>query len=124
MVQSQTEIPGFALTGTLGAKMFQMETPSLEELKASDWYQTRPDSIKAAIEKTPPTKMYRFKDSQKECYIIGYTEPSEPDGETTLIVQKTGRGGAISEMGLGALDTNQVFDVNPEDLEESILTQS
>lgn len=95
-----------------------MEGPTLDDLKATEWYQTRPDVIKEAIEKTPPNKLYRFKDSKKECFIIGYSEPKESDQKITLIVQKTGNGGPMAEMGLGVLDTNQVFGVDPEHLEE------
>lgn len=94
-----------------------MNTSDLESLKQSEWYQERPDTIKEAINKTPPTVLYRFKDSKKECYIIGYTEPETPDGKVTLIVQKTGNGGPMAEMGLGTLDTNQVFGVDSDNLE-------
>ena len=90
---------------------------ALEELKGTDWYKERPDSIKEAIDQIPPTQLYRFKDSQKQCYIIGYTESESPDGKVTLIVQKTGEGGPMAAMGLGVLDTNQVFGVDPESLE-------
>lgn len=71
----------------------------------------RPDNIKELINQMPPTQMYKFKNSKKQCYIIGYTE----DG--TLIVQKTGKGGILETMGWKILDTNEVFGVSPEDLE-------
>jgi hypothetical protein len=92
-------------------------SPTLEDLKNSDWYKSRPDIIKAAIDKMPPILMYQFKDSGKECYIVGYSEPENPDTEVSLTVQKTGKGGPMAEMGLGHLDTNQVFGVSMEDIE-------
>lgn len=94
-----------------------METPTLEQIMESDWYQTRPDIIKEVIIKTPPTVMYRFKDSKKECFILGYTEGEKEGSPVTLVVQKTGKGGALAEMGMSSIDTNQVFDVLPDDLE-------
>lgn len=92
-----------------------MEDNSLQKLLNSDWYKERPIIIKEAINSYPPTVLYRFKDSKKQCYIIGYTE--EEDNSVTLIVQKTGKGGVMDEMGLSHLDTNQVFGVSPNDLE-------
>lgn len=90
----------------------------LDELKNSDWYKERPEVIKQVIDLLPPTKLYKFKESNKECYIIGYTEPEKGNNpnDVTLIVQKTGNGGAMANMGLGSLDTNQVFGVLLTDL--------
>lgn len=91
---------------------------TLEEFKEDEWYQERPDIIKQAIEIVPPIQMYRFKDSKKQCYIIAYDEPESGLLEDVkLTVQKTGRGGFLSEMGLGVLDTNQVFNVELDALE-------
>ena len=89
---------------------------TLNELKQTDWYQERPDSIKEAIEKLPPIVLYKFKNSGKQCHIISYDEDKET-GEITLTVQKTGLGGAMAQMGLGTLDTNAVFGVKLDDLE-------
>lgn len=92
---------------------------TLEEFKNTDWYKETPPVIKQAIDLIPPIKLYRFKDSKKQCFIVGYEEPESDKAEdVTLVVQKTGKGGALSEMGLGGLDTNQVFDVKQTDLEE------
>lgn len=112
-----SEHPRIPVMVTWELNCVQMQTFDLEQLKETDWYRQRPDVIKKAIDQTPPTQLYRFKDSQKQCFIVGYTEPESPDGKVTLIVQKTGVGGPMAEMGLGELDTNQVFDVVPESLE-------
>lgn len=91
---------------------------TLEDFKNSDWYKERPDCIKEAINALPPTETYRFKDSKKECVIVSYSEPvSELLEDVTVTVQKTGNGGVMAEMGLGILDTNQVFGVKLDDLE-------
>lgn len=95
---------------------------TLEEFKQTDWYQERPEVIQKAIDIIPPTELYRFKDSQKECQIIGYTEPkkgSNPE-DVTLIVQKTGEGGPLASMSktlAAAIDRNPVFGVAITDLE-------
>lgn len=89
--------------------VINIDFPSLEEVKNSDWYKTRPASIQQMIDSYPPTQYYAL--NGKQCHIVSYSE----DG--TLRVQKTGRGGALSQMGLGFLDLNQVFGVEPESLE-------
>jgi hypothetical protein len=94
-----------------------METPSIQEIMESDWYKTRPEAIQQAIVKMPPTVMYRFKDSKKECYILAYTEGDTENDPVTLVVQKTGKGGILSTLGMPELDTNQVFEVSIDDLE-------
>jgi len=88
-----------------------------EEFFESEWFLTRPEYLREFIKEYPPA-YYKFKDSGKECYIIGYEESFEnPVKENiTIIVQKTGKGGPMAEMGLGMLDTNQVFGVKPESL--------
>lgn len=97
--------------------MTQEDQDNNQALKDSDWYRARPEVIRQAID-LYPLQMYRFKSSGKHCYIIGYEEPeSDRLEDVTLIVQKTGEGGALAEMGLGELDTNQVFGVKPTDLE-------
>jgi len=91
----------------------------LQELKKTDWYKVKPSLIQNAIDLLPPTKMYRFKNSKKQCHIISYEEPeSNKFDDVTVTVQKTGEGGSMDVMGFGALDTNQVFDVKLTDIEE------
>lgn len=91
---------------------------TLEDIKLTDWFLTRPKLIQEVIETYSPLKTYRFKSSKKQCVIIAYDEPeSGLLKDVTVIVQKTGKGGAMDEMGLGVLDTNQVFGVKLEDLE-------
>lgn len=93
---------------------------TLEELKQTEWYQERPEIIQKAIDTLPPTELYQFKDSKKQCHIIGYTEPNEQNSEVTLIVQKTGVGGPLASMSkvlAASIDTNQVFGVLLTDLE-------
>ena len=99
-----------------------MKSPEelMKELKEDEWYQTRPQIIKDAIDILPPTRYYMFKDSKKECYIISYDEPENGKVEdVTVMVQKTGVGGPMAEMGLSMLDTNKVFGVALTDLEPS-----
>lgn len=93
----------------------------LQDLKQTDWYKERPTVIQNAIDLLPPTKMYQFRESKKQCQLISYEEPeSEKLDDVTVTVQKTGIGGVMDEMGLGSLDTNQVSGVRPTDLEEWI----
>lgn len=91
----------------------------LQELKQTDWYKERPIIIQNAIDILPPTKMYRFKDSKKQCQLISYEEPDNKKlNDVTVTVQKTGVGGIMDKMKLGKLDTNRVFGVKLTDLEE------
>lgn len=87
------------------------------EVKNDPWFAERPENIKKAIIALPPTIKYRFKDSKKECVLIAYQGPTETQPEVTVTVQKTGEGGALSDLGLGAIDTNKVFGVKLTDLE-------
>lgn len=91
----------------------------LEELQQSEWYLSRPKVIQEAIDKYPPTQLYRFKDSGKQCKLYSYAEPESGKLEdVTVTVHKTGVGGAMAEMGLGVLDTfTGVFGVSLTDLE-------
>ncbi len=97
--------------------MTEEDKKLFERLRSEEWYNTRPQVIKDAINKIPPVIYYKFKNSGKQCYIVAFTEPDEENKEVTLTVQKTGEGGAMAKMGLGVLDTNQVFGVHIEDLE-------
>lgn len=98
--------------------MKDLNCVTLEELKQTDWYKERPKVIQEAICKKPPIRMYKFKDSGKQCYIHSYEEPnSDKLEDVTCTVQKTGKGGPLAEMGLGSLDTNGVFGVPLDDLE-------
>ena len=91
----------------------------LQELKQTDWYKERPAIIQNAIDLLPPTKLYKFKESGKQCQLISFEEPnSKKLNDVTVTVQKTGIGGVMDEIGLGSLDTNQVFGVKLTDLEE------
>ena len=90
---------------------------TLAELKETSWYEERPTVIKRAINKRPPIFLYKFKDSGKQCQIVSYEEPvSGKAKDVTVTVQKTGVGGALAEMGMGVLDTNQVFGVKLDDI--------
>lgn len=92
---------------------------TLEDLKQSDWYKERPLVIQQAIDIIPPTQLYKFKDSGKQCAIMSYEEPESGKLEdVTCTVAKTGIGGAMAHMGLGNLDTNGVFGVKLDDLEK------
>ena len=96
----------------------QKITMTIDELKQTDWYNERPDVIKQAICKLPPTQLYKFKDSGKQCQIYSYSEPESGKLEdVTCTVQKTGVGGPLATMGLGVLDKGVVFSVNLDDLE-------
>ena len=88
----------------------------LEELQNSDWYKTRPEIIQRTIDNYSPFDLFEFKDSKKQCHIIAYTEPDEDFSEVTLMVQKTGIGGVMYDLGLGSLDIYKVFGVKLTDL--------
>lgn len=91
----------------------------LQDLKQTEWYKERPVVIQKAIDLLPPTKLYRFKDSKKQCQLISFEEPkSNKLEDVTVTVQKTGVGGGMDEMGLAGLEDNQVFGVKLTDLEE------
>jgi hypothetical protein len=86
----------------------------LQEIKQTDWYKERPKIIQKAIDILPPSKMYKFKSSGKQCFLISYEEPESGKFEdVTVTVKKTGKGSA-----LGSLDTNSVFGVKLDELEE------
>ena len=90
----------------------------LTELKQTDWYKERPEVIKQATDKLPPIQLYKFKDSGKQCQLVSFEEQESGKLEdVTCTVQKTGVGGVMDEMGLGALDTNGVIGVKLDDLE-------
>lgn len=91
---------------------------TLKELKQTQWYLERPNLIKQAINKLPPIYLYKLKESGKQCQIISFEEPESGKlEEVTCTVQKTGIGGAMSEMGLGTLDDNEIFGVKFNSLE-------
>lgn len=91
---------------------------TLEEIKQTDWYQKRPEVIKQAICKLPPTQLYKFKETGKQCQIVSFEEPKSGKlQDVTCTVQKTGVGGVMAEMGMGILDMNGVFGVKLDDLE-------
>ena len=91
----------------------------LQELKITDWYKERPIVIRKAIDLLPPTKLYKFKSSGKQCALISYEEPENKKLEdVTVTVQKTGIGGVMEGTGLEVFGTNQVFGVKINDLEE------
>lgn len=92
---------------------------TLEEFKQTDWYKERPPVIQEAINRMPPTQLYKFKNSGKQCFIYGYDEPESGNIEdVTLQVNKTGVGGAMAEAGLGMFDKDWgVFGVGLNDLE-------
>jgi len=95
-----------------------MDNKLFEELKSSEWYQSRPQIIKDAIELLPPTQLYQFKDSKKQCFIFSYEEPKSGKLEdVTVTVEKIGVGGPMAAMGLGSLDTNRVFGIKMDSLE-------
>lgn len=88
---------------------------TIKEIIKSDWFKERPKIIQEVIKKLSPTEMYSL--NGKQCHIISYEEPESGLVEDiTVTVQKTGVGGPLAEMGMGILDTNQVFDIKPEDL--------
>lgn len=91
---------------------------TIEELRETDWYKSRPDIIKAAIEEKNPMVLYKFKNSGKQCHIHSYDEPTDDEPQVvTVTVQKTGKGGYLDSLGMGHLDTNKVFGVKLDDLE-------
>lgn len=91
---------------------------TLEEIKSTEWYKRSPDIIKQAIYKLPPTTLYKFKNTGKQCIIMSYDEPDSGKYEDVrLTVQKTGKGGVLSKIGFSRLDMDNVFDVRLDDIE-------
>lgn len=80
------------------------------------WRDSLPPSVQGIVDDYPPIHVYRFKKSQKQFIIKSYGLDSDT-GELTCTIQKTGQGGAMASMGLGSLDTNQVFGVKFDDIE-------
>jgi len=95
-----------------------MTDAEIKQMEAFKWYQELPEIIKQIVELFPPTQLYKFKNSGKQCYIISIEEPESGKIEdVTVTVQKTGVGGVMDEIGLGLLDNNQVFGVKITDIE-------
>lgn len=91
---------------------------SIDEFKELDWYKTRPEIIKQAINLLPPTELWKFKDSGKQCEIYSYDEPkSNKLEDVTVTVICTGIGGAMANAGMGELTKRKVFGVSLDSLE-------
>lgn len=87
-----------------------MTQEDLEDLKKDEWYLTRPNVIKEAIDKCPPIQLYKMKSSGKQCFIYSYEEPKNGLVEdVTVTVQKTKVGKHMT--------ATQVFGVPLDDLE-------
>lgn len=93
---------------------------TLGELKTTDWYNTRPEIIKEAIELRSPFKQYEFVGTNVKCYIVSYDElTSNKIEDVTVTVQKTGvKKSPDGSATLVGLHTNKIFDVKLEDLIE------
>jgi len=92
----------------------------LQQIKETDWYKERPLVIQQAIDLLPPTGLYKFKESGKQCQLVSYEEPESGKLEdVTVTVRKTGVGGALEGTGLEELmDKNVgVFGVKLDTLE-------
>ena len=96
-----------------------MKEYTIEKLRKTKWYKTRPIAIQKVIELFPPMGLYKFKDIGKQCVIISYDEPKDKSKEITLTVQKTGVGGILNERGhFSFLDKGwNVFGVKLTDIE-------
>lgn len=92
----------------------------LQEIKQTDWYKERPLVIQQAIDLLPPTGLYKFKESGKQCQLRSYEEPESGKLEdVTVTVIKTGVGGPLAGTGLEVIsDANVcVFGVKLDSLE-------
>lgn len=59
---------------------------TLEQFKQEEWYKSRPDVIKQAIEKLPPTQSYMY--GCRKCELYSYEEPESGKLEdVTVTVQ-------------------------------------
>lgn len=92
---------------------------TIEEIRETDWYKSRPEIIRQAIDLVPPNQLYKVKDTGKQCLIISIEEPESGRLEdVTFTIQKTGVGGSFEGTLLEQLDTRfQVFGLKREDLE-------
>ncbi len=77
-----------------------------------DWYNGRPDVIKAMIDKTPINRLYRLKTTGQIVFIFSYKEC----GTVTVTVP--------AEYNFPHLTTYNVFGINPDDLEECELSDA
>lgn len=112
-----TSAPLLAIHLLAAVNFSQMD---LQEIKQTDWYKERPLVIQQAIDLLPPTQLYKFKESGKQCQLRSYEEPESGKLEdVTVTVVKTGVGGALEGTGLEMLmDANiGVFGVKLDTLE-------
>ena len=95
-----------------------IEFPTLDEFLDTEWYKSRPEVIKEAIKKCPPTQYYKIKNTGHQCFLYSYSEPeSNKLEDVTITVIKTGRGGTLDKMGLSVLNQNGVFGLKLDDIE-------
>lgn len=60
------------------------EAAARAALHASEWYQTRPDFIKAAIDQCPPYFLYRL--NRNNVYLYSYEENGEHEPVTVKVI--------------------------------------
>jgi len=84
------------------AKLFEINKEAVEW---KEWIDSRPDEIRAMIEKWPPNLLYLYKPGNHRVTLHSYSE----DGTVTIDIS--------SEYNL-ILFSRHVFGINPEDLEE------
>jgi hypothetical protein len=91
---------------------------TIEDIKETEFYKSRPEIIQKAIEARPFNQLYRIRDTGHECFIFSYDEPTSGKFEDiTLTVEKTGNGGALADLGAGELDKGwQVFGLSLDDI--------
>ncbi len=81
-----------------------------------DWYNSRPEIIKKALNIVPPDKFYKLKSTGVQCYIYSIDEPVTGLFEdVTITVNKTGVGSKPHHPEW--FNKAQVFGIKIEDLE-------
>ena len=74
--------------------------------EAREWYEERPDHIKAAIKRTPPYVLYRLNSTGASVFIIAYGD----DGTLTIALRQHLNADRLLFM------ERDVFGIPPEDL--------
>ena len=83
--------------------------PTLQEIKDSEWYKSRPNDIKKLIRKFPPNSTVLIKRTQQRAYIYSYFE----DNTMKVVIDPAENKDVMNAMN----ETYTVFGYKPEELE-------
>ncbi len=89
-------------------QMEEIPMTKIEELKASEWFKSRPPAVKKAVEKHPPHLIYRMKSTGHRVRLYSYSEKDGKCTECQVLVLKDLNPGIIFE--------RRVFGIELDDL--------